>query len=445
MSAARPWAGLARHFWLTLLLNLRSRQAMIYGYAVPVLFLFAFGGIFRGDTPPLAHEMGQLLTITILGGACFGLPTALVAERERGVWRRYRLLPTPTAGLVVVTLIARMVIVATAVALQLVLARLALGAPWPAHPAALLAGFGLVTAAFLGLGLTIAAVAEDVPAVQALGQCLFLPMIMIGGVGVPLAALPRWAQYVSGFMPGRYAVDLLQRAFDNERSWRGANFSIGALVVIGAAAALAGATIFRCDAERDVSRRAWIPLVGAFLAWVAVGAMSVSTHHIDVVHGAAAYTEVTDAQLASIRFDDLPGDNEWVIRLAPPFPGGAKPERVAAIAQWLKTEPETRTGDVVADAWRLLNVAALADIGADLHEAEIGRAVFDELTARYRHAELRRILGWIVLHPNEGAVVTQVPALNLRRGIPAESLVRERSILYAKKFLGRLIGAIPAE
>ena len=37
--------------------------------------------------------MGELLTVTALGGACFGLPTTMVSERERGVWRRYRLAP----------------------------------------------------------------------------------------------------------------------------------------------------------------------------------------------------------------------------------------------------------------------------------------------------------------------------------------------------------------
>jgi len=35
---------------------------------------------------------------------------------------------------------------------------------------------------------------------------------MIGGVGIPLQALPKWAQDFSGFMPGRYAVDVLQRS-----------------------------------------------------------------------------------------------------------------------------------------------------------------------------------------------------------------------------------------
>ena len=79
--AVRGWV---RHFLLTIHLNFRNPQAIVYGYLVPVIFLFAFGSIFRSDTPLLLPQMGRILTITILGGACFGLPTALVAEREQG-------------------------------------------------------------------------------------------------------------------------------------------------------------------------------------------------------------------------------------------------------------------------------------------------------------------------------------------------------------------------
>lgn len=444
MNETRPVAGLVQHFLLTLRLNFRSRQALVYGYAVPVLFLLAFGGLFRADTPPLSHEIGQLLTITVLGGACFGLPTALVAERECGVWRRYRLLPVTTASLVGVTLLARIVIVAGAVAMQLGLARWIYGTPWPAHPAQFLGGFLLVTAAFLGLGLLIAALAVDVPAVQALGQCLFLPMIMIGGVGVPLLALPEWAQRLSAFMPGRYAVDVLQRTAERGAA-QPAGFAWWALAAIGAAGALAGAKLFRWDSGAWPRGRVWLSVGVALGAWAAVGVTANLTGRVAPDDHSARYTEITDAQIQAIRFDDLPGDNELITRLARPFKPGGKPQRVAAIAATLKTWPPARTGDVTEDVRHLLNVAAVADLGADLQEAEIARAVFDEIALRYPHPQLRRVLAWIALHPDEGSTIATMPDLDLRRSAPPEALVRERTTLYAKKLLGRLLGKIATE
>src|ERR1017187_4670490 len=180
----RVMNGLSRHFLLCLGFNFRSTQAIVYGFLVPVLFLVAFASVFRAETPALYGQMGQILTITILGGACFGMPTSLVSERERGIWRRYRLLPVATGGLVSGVLAARLVIIVSAAAMQVILAHFAYGTPLPANPLQPAAGVAVVSASFLRLGLLVAVLAGGVPAVQAIGQCLFLPMIMIGGVGI---------------------------------------------------------------------------------------------------------------------------------------------------------------------------------------------------------------------------------------------------------------------
>ncbi|HTL67968.1 MAG TPA: ABC transporter permease [Lacunisphaera sp.] len=433
--------GLFGHAWLTLRLNFRSLQALSYGYLVPVFFLLAFGSVFRSDTPPLLHQMGQLLTITILGGACFGLPTGLVAERERGVWRRYRLLPVSSGGLVAGTIAARIVIVAGAVVLQVALARWIYGTPWPSHPLAGIAAYLVVAWAFLGLGLLIAALADDVPAVQALGQCLFLPMIMIGGVGVPLAALPAWAQRLAGFMPGRYAVDVLQRCVADPRGLAGAGFSLGALLVIGAAGGLVGTKLFRWDAGRRVGRRglAWSGV--ALGAWLAVGLAAAGTGRLEPVLPGTAYEQITPEQVDAITYDDLPEDNELVTRMSPPFARGHEPAFVLGFREKLAAWPPGHVDDAGQRVRNLLSVAAVADICADLHEAEIGRMVYDQLRIAVGDARLRLVLAWVILRPDDGQVLAGIPELNLKRR-PAERVVRERSTLYAKKYLGRLLGKL---
>ena len=63
---------------------------------------------------------------------------------------------------------------------------MAVGMPLPSHPLDLWIAFSFVAFALLGLGLVIATLADNVPAVQALGQCIFLPMLIIGGVAVQL-------------------------------------------------------------------------------------------------------------------------------------------------------------------------------------------------------------------------------------------------------------------
>ena len=52
------------NFLLTIHLNFLSSQAIVYGYLVPVIFLLAFGSVFRAGSPPLLAQMGQIITIT---------------------------------------------------------------------------------------------------------------------------------------------------------------------------------------------------------------------------------------------------------------------------------------------------------------------------------------------------------------------------------------------
>lgn len=264
---------LLEHLRISLRLHFRNKMALLYGYLFPLIFLVAFAVLYRHEPVPLLRHMGELLTVAVLGGACFGLPTTLVSERERGVWRRYRLTPIPTWAVVTSTAIARYVIVLSAGLLQLGLA-LAIGMTAPEHPFALWVAFTFVAFAFIGLGLVIATLADNVPAVQALGQCIFLPMLIIGGVAVQLAALPLWAQHVSAFFPGRYAVEAIQAAVSG-RGFEGARFSLLALALTGVAGCLAGAKLFRWDAQEKFAARAgkvWlVPAVGA---WIAVGLLA---------------------------------------------------------------------------------------------------------------------------------------------------------------------------
>jgi len=265
-----------QHFIVSLKLHLRNRMALVYGFIFPTIFLVAFWVLYRFEQVPLVRHMGELLTVTALGGACFGLPTTMVSERERGVWRRYRLAPVATATLVAGTIAARFVLLLAAAIVQLALA-MALGMPWPAHPLELFVAFTLVSFAFIGLGLVIAMMADTVPAVQALGQCIFLPMLIIGGVAVPLATLPEWAQRLSSFFPGRYAVEAIHASVMGS-GLTATRFAAAALILIGGAGLLASVMMFRWDAQQRFAAmrsRSWIAV--ALAAWIAVGLSAEST------------------------------------------------------------------------------------------------------------------------------------------------------------------------
>jgi ABC-type multidrug transport system permease subunit len=476
--------GLINHLLLTLKLNFRSKQALVYGYVVPIFFLLAFGSVFRSDKEPLIHELGQLLTISVLGGACFGMPTSMVSERERGVWRRYRLLPAATGGLILSTMVARFLIVLSAALLQIGLAMAFYHMPAPQHPLQMAVAFFFVCFSFLGMGLVIAMLADGVPAVQALGQAIFLPMIMIGGVGVPLRSLPVWSQHVAAFLPGRYAVETLQAcALDSDRyhGLHDVRFSLIALTVIGIGGCIAGAKLFRWDVGQKLNpaARGWI--VPALACWIAVGLMAevrgkavvyhppviavasgggpstlpstvASTESVATTMPATApdtaplaeWQRVTKAQIDGITYDDLEDDNGTVTPILPSLDGldeDAK-KRMDTFAEKLDDWPPANDPDIAQRVRAMLSVAAVADLIQDEQEAAFPVVIFNKLKADVPKPDLIKAVAWDVLNPDSGDVQTKAEALGIM-GDADEARVRERTTAYAKKLLFRLLDKKP--
>ena len=493
-------SALTEHLRLTLRLHFRNKMALLYGYLFPLIFLVAFWVLYRHEKVPLLRHMGELLTVAVLGGACFGLPTTLVSERERGVWRRYRLTPVPTWAIVTSTVLARYVIVLTAGLLQIGLA-LAIGMTMPEHPFDLWVAFTFVSFAFIGLGLVIATLADTVPAVQALGQCIFLPMLIIGGVAVQLASLPLWAQHVSAYFPGRYAVEALQACVTG-RGIPGARFSLLALGLVGFAGCLAGAKLFRWDAQQKfASRTGKLWLVPALAAWVAVGLLAEWRGRIAVPvdkelpaapvrpatppSGPAPavvpppgpptvpppatpvpstpppvavtppprtlapppppppWAKLTKADTDAIDFQ-VPPDHGIVAPFAPPdeLPEDFMKDQVEGVRQKIATWPPGTEGDELRCIRNLLYIAAVPDAIQLPVERYMPRVVYEHLLDTYPRETLVKVLTYIVLNPEAGMVIDDISDLGVEGAAGDPLLVRERAYLYAIKYIMRLTGRV---
>jgi ABC-2 type transport system permease protein len=491
--------GFLTQFRLSLVLHFRNRMALIYGYVFPVMFLVAVWVLYRHERVPIARHLGELLTIGVLGGACFGLPTTLVSERERGVWRRYRLAPSSTAAIVGSTMTARYVLLLSAGLLQILLA-MAIGMPAPAHLFGMVIAFTCVAFAFLGLGLLIAAMADTVPAVQALGQSIFLPMLIIGGVAVPLASLPVWAQHVSAFFPGRYAVEALQASAIGG-GIADAPFALMALLAIGLAGMIGGGRLFRWDAgERFAARpgKGWVAV--AIAGWAAVGLVAESRGRVRIAAPAADAAAVPaapipppptesrsdvpvapartpepslppavtppartaapvvepwraltraqiDAQIEKqVDFSRLPPDDGVVTPIAPPDeePEAEIVDELERIRLRLPTWKPGQVRDPVQRVRNYLFVAIVPDIYQMPIERFVPHLVFSHLQATTAEDDLVKIVYWIARHPAEGddAALDELHAFGLGNGPSDANEVHDRTQIYALKLLGRLVGRI---
>lgn len=487
-------SGLFQHFRISLRIYFRNKMALFYGYLFPLIFLVAFAVLYRHEKIPLARHMGELLTVCALGGACLGFPTIIVSERERGVWRRYRLVPMASGILVASSIVGRYWLIITAGLLQLALA-LALGMPMPAHPLQLFVAFSVVAFALLGLGLVIAMLADTVPAVQALGQCLFFPMLIIGGVAVPLASLPPWAQHVAAFFPGRYAVEAIQ-ACVNGPGLTAVWFSLQSLVLIGVAGCIAGAKMFRWDTmQRHTLRtgKAWVGF--ALLAWVGVGLMAEFRGRIAIAADAEdraprvaatippvilptpvsapiapvvpplpakavepppvessappaapkSWAEVTIAQIEALDYR-LPPDRGVVTPIAGPGdePDEETEKQLDVIRAKLPHWKPGQVDDVVQRVRNHLFVVAVPDAVQMQMERYVPAIVFERLQEVIPNDQLAKVLCWIALHPGEGddTTIDELGELGFPPFNVNVDLARERSYFYAIKLVGRLTGKI---
>ncbi len=443
---------------IALRLHFRNRMALFYGYLFPLIFLVAFWVLYRHESVPLLRHMGELLTVSVLGGACFGLPTTLVGERERGVWRRYRLSPLPLWAVLAAVVVARGVLLVSAGALQWGVAML-VGMTAPAHPWAVVVAFAAVCFAFIGLGLLIAQLANNVPAVQALGQCIFLPMLIVGGVAVKLASLPEWAQHVSAFFPGRYAVEAIQGAVTGE-GFAEIGFPLLALLGMGTAGGLAAAGLFRWDTQQRVEwRRRLLWLVPVVVGWLAVGGWAersgralvpatgvISEAPIVLPKAMPALPEpvwakITAADTAALNYQ-VPPDRGVVA----PFAGDSEePDEYTAqeletVRRNLYTWRPAFEGDDIQRVRNLLYVAAVPDSVQLPVERHLPPMVLRYLSDMYPQDKLVKILTYIAMHPEEGGVIVNLGDLGLEAAVGDPWTVRERAYFYAIKFTARLTG-----
>jgi ABC-2 type transport system permease protein len=171
----------------------------------------------------------------------------LLLMRQEGMWRRLRAAPLSRAVLlgsrVAGTMLISMMILAVVylAACSIFGVRIAGSVP----------GFVMVAIAFSLLaattGLMISALGRSVGATRGVATFSVLILVMLGGAWVPSFLFPEWLQYVTEFVPTRWAVD----GFD-QMTWRGLPLQSAFLptaILVGWSALFAAIAVWRFSWE----------------------------------------------------------------------------------------------------------------------------------------------------------------------------------------------------
>lgn len=263
MSLPRHLAALVRAF---LVEGRRSKAALFWNLAFPLVFLVGLILVFGGDSPRQRLEvLPGVLTINLIAAAFFGISLHMVGLREAGFYRRLKATPIRALTVVLAHSLTSLTMLALSLALQLAVAVWGFGleiagAPWQVAAALLVSAV-----AFIPLGLMVGSAAGNMKSAPAIANLLFFPLIFLSGSAMPLALLPGWIQRIAELLPATYVGEVLRAAILGGR-FEPSALAVGVLLLTGVVALGFDVALFRWESREPLDRGALALALGVLVA-----------------------------------------------------------------------------------------------------------------------------------------------------------------------------------
>ncbi len=179
-----------------------------FGLLFPAIIYLAFS---VGRTAETSLIIPGLVAMSSLFGAGAIESIALPLERAKGTFDRLLAAPIPLSVIVFGKTLGGfffgifLSIGYMAIALLLPEASIA-------NPLLFAAGILLSALAFSALGICVSTPFQDVPQAMPPATLIRVAMVFLGGVFIPIAAMPNFLQVIAYLLPITYAVDMLHQA-----------------------------------------------------------------------------------------------------------------------------------------------------------------------------------------------------------------------------------------
>ncbi len=207
-------AAIRKDIWLLL----RDRGALIALFALPIVFILAFGMMFQGDheaPAEAARIMGPTsFQVSVPGNAVlFGFFIALTVamtfagERRTGTWRRLLAAPVPRWQALLATLVPYYFVGCLQLAFLFGIGAGVFGMKVAGSLLALVVLSLTVSLCAVCLGFLLAAFGGTERQLGGIGSVVLLVMGLIGGCMMPRMAMPHVMQQIGLVVPHAWALD----------------------------------------------------------------------------------------------------------------------------------------------------------------------------------------------------------------------------------------------
>lgn len=197
---------------------LRSPRFLIFTVAFPVLLFLLYVGIFaNGQRSAVAPLMVSMTSFGAMASALF-VGTRVAVERKAGWQRQLRLTPLSGAGYLTAKAATGLTLALAPVVLVPLVGALAEGVSLGAGGwLRVTLGVWLAAIPFALIGLLIGQIGTA-DSVQPMTQLVMLPMALLGGIFIPIDAMPHWLLRVSHVLPSYWMSQIGRGAVTTDLS-----------------------------------------------------------------------------------------------------------------------------------------------------------------------------------------------------------------------------------
>ncbi|MEW6566827.1 MAG: ABC transporter permease [Chloroflexota bacterium] len=254
------------HFGFEFKTGLRNSNLLMMNYLFPIGVYIVLGLLMAKINASFLGTMVPAMGIfAIMASTILGMPGPLVDAREAGIYRSYKINGVPAFSILIIPALTTIFHGLIATALISLSAPLLFGGLAPDSWLNLALVMIVTAFACAGIGALISVISKDTRGTVLWSQLIFLPAMIIGGLMIPISALPSSLARVSMLLPTAHAMQAsLGLAYHQETTVPPLG-SLLALLANGLLAFGLATYLFNWD-TRNASRRGH-PLM-ALIAWV---------------------------------------------------------------------------------------------------------------------------------------------------------------------------------
>lgn len=258
------------HFLFEFKTGLRNPSLMLVNYLLPLGFYAAMGFIMVAINPGYTELLlPSMIVFANMSGEILGLPNPIVADREAGIFRSYKIngipalsiLSMPALSTAIHGLIVSVIIGLTAVPL--------FDAARPENWLAIALVTLLTAFTFSTLGMLIGVISTSSGSVVLWSQLIYLPSILLGGMMIPTDIMPEAVQKLSGLLPSTYAMQAFFSLGYNRETIFAPWLSVSVLLVSGILAFLLAIYLFNWDSRNETRPASPLLALLIFIPYVA--------------------------------------------------------------------------------------------------------------------------------------------------------------------------------